>query len=284
MVVLRAIGRFFCRIGRWIRDTAWVQPLLIVGGIFAIIFCIKPISNAVSGWFKGGNEANEFYTTFKVSLENADKNNGESEADKLISRIEKNEIGKDEKFFLSFVKEDCENCKACYEGFETLRSEWNTGSFKNMVDGSKGYKMYTIYIDQTNSDGELLIDDLLLHHSTFFDQLNSGFMEECDSESYYYYRNMIASNKETFKTQLQAIADTIGAKEEEEAEGFVAPTTYLIDGTANGLAHSVASYPVTACMFNYTIDAEGSSEYNKAYFVRDCWNYDGMFSKNYERK
>ena len=41
MVVLRAIGNFFARIGRWIRDTAWVQPLLIVGGIFAIIFSMQ---------------------------------------------------------------------------------------------------------------------------------------------------------------------------------------------------------------------------------------------------
>ena len=120
MIILRAIGRFFARIGRWIRDTAWVQPLLIVGGIFAIIFCIKPISNAVSGWFQSGNEAVEFYKSYKVSML---KNNAvkDSDADKLISRIEKGEIGKDEKFFLSFVKEDCENCKSCYEGFVKRR-------------------------------------------------------------------------------------------------------------------------------------------------------------------
>ena len=40
MVVLRAIGGFFARIGRWIKETAWIQPLLIVGAIFAVIFAI----------------------------------------------------------------------------------------------------------------------------------------------------------------------------------------------------------------------------------------------------
>ena len=59
MKVLRAIGRFFARIGRWIRDTAWIQPLLIVGGIFGIIFSIPYITNWVKSWFAEGNAATD---------------------------------------------------------------------------------------------------------------------------------------------------------------------------------------------------------------------------------
>ena len=51
MVVLRAIGGFFARIGRWIKETAWIQPLLIVGAIFAVIFSIPHIIKGVSSWF-----------------------------------------------------------------------------------------------------------------------------------------------------------------------------------------------------------------------------------------
>ena len=37
MIILKAIGAFFVKIWRWIKDTAWVQPLLIVGAIFAAL-------------------------------------------------------------------------------------------------------------------------------------------------------------------------------------------------------------------------------------------------------
>ena len=68
MVVLRAIGRFFARIGRWIRDTAWVQPLLIVGGIFAIIFSVPYITSWVKTWGTTTSESEKFYQNTKLSL------------------------------------------------------------------------------------------------------------------------------------------------------------------------------------------------------------------------
>ena len=46
MKVLSAIGGFFARIGRWIKETAWIQPLLIVGAIFAVIFAIPHVRSA----------------------------------------------------------------------------------------------------------------------------------------------------------------------------------------------------------------------------------------------
>ena len=49
MKILRAIGAFFAKIGRWIANTAWVQPLLIVGGIFGIIFSIPYIKKGIEG-------------------------------------------------------------------------------------------------------------------------------------------------------------------------------------------------------------------------------------------
>ena len=49
MKILRAIGGFFAKIGRWIASTAWIQPLLIVGGIFGIIFSIPYIKKGIEG-------------------------------------------------------------------------------------------------------------------------------------------------------------------------------------------------------------------------------------------
>lgn len=54
------IGNFFVKIGlgikkgffaviNWIKNTAWIQPLLIVGVIFGVILSIKPVTNWISG-------------------------------------------------------------------------------------------------------------------------------------------------------------------------------------------------------------------------------------------
>ena len=68
MIVLRAIGAFFARIWRWIRETAWVQPLLIVGIIFGIMFSIKPIYNAIKNAKEKAESAETYYREYQVSL------------------------------------------------------------------------------------------------------------------------------------------------------------------------------------------------------------------------
>ena len=68
MKVLRVIGGFFARIGRWIRDTAWVQPLLIVGGIFGIIFSIIPIKDGIEKLMEEGDPTEKYYKKLYFQL------------------------------------------------------------------------------------------------------------------------------------------------------------------------------------------------------------------------
>ena len=94
MKVLRAIGAFFARIGRWIKETAWIQPLLIVGAIFAVIFAIPHIIDGVKGWFDESDAANKYFAKYQLSLENADvipegKHTGTSEVDTFFTSLEK---------------------------------------------------------------------------------------------------------------------------------------------------------------------------------------------------
>ena len=107
MAILRAIGRFFAKIGRWIRDTAWVQPLLIVGAIFGLIFSIPQIVKGIQGISKNQGEAYvRWYTNYSLSLTNAENN--KSKVDQLFENIKSGDA-KDtvaEKFFLTFVKKD----------------------------------------------------------------------------------------------------------------------------------------------------------------------------------
>ena len=63
--IFKAIGGFFKKIWEWIRQTAWVQPLLIVGIIFGLIFSINPIINAIQSAVNASNDG-EFYYNHRV--------------------------------------------------------------------------------------------------------------------------------------------------------------------------------------------------------------------------
>ena len=169
MAVLRAIGRFFARIGRWIKETAWIQPLLIVGGIFAIIFSIPYLTKWVKSWVKDESASEKYYTSKKLSLSNAEKGTSEVDvmfdyltafADHDTAGIEKGEKKFGKKFFLTIVQESCSACEDRYEAFQTLENNWGKGSFAtdgyNGLDGS--FKLYTIYADTTNDDGDNLFE------------------------------------------------------------------------------------------------------------------------------
>ena len=39
----------FVKIWDWIKETAWIQPLLIVGIVFGIIFSISPLVSWIQG-------------------------------------------------------------------------------------------------------------------------------------------------------------------------------------------------------------------------------------------
>ena len=47
MKFLKILDTPFVKLWGWIKDTAWVQPLLIVGCIFGVIFSIPYISKGI---------------------------------------------------------------------------------------------------------------------------------------------------------------------------------------------------------------------------------------------
>ena len=143
MAVLRAIGRFFARIGRWIKETAWIQPLLIVGGIFAIIFSIPYLTKWVKSWFEDETASQKYYSSKKISLEKSDKH--ESDVDVLFDYMtafsnldeEGQKTGQakfGKKFFVTLVQENCADCDSRYGAFKTLEENWGKGSFEELKD------------------------------------------------------------------------------------------------------------------------------------------------------
>ena len=285
MVVFRAIGRFFVRIGRWIKDTAWIQPLLIVGGIFAIIFSIPHLTKWVKSWVKDESAAEKYYSGKKLSLKNADKDNG-SEVDELFDYLTEfsetktaSEAGKKkfgEKFFLAIVQENCTACQDRYGGFKTLENNWGKGeSFS--LDGEDGlgnepFKLHTIYADTKNDDGDNLFEKVYDRAEVlnFFETTISAM--EGDAYDHPYYINGKESGYETNLKNLK------------EREEITTPAIFLIDLTSEGNAGWRSDYGVREVLFTFD-GTDGTDDYAKARTLRNAWTNNpsigNVFSEEY---
>lgn len=271
MKILRAIGHFFAKIGRWIASTAWVQPLLIVGGIFAIIFSIPYIKRGFENLFaKEDNTEYSWYQAQALSLEE----NGQ--ADRLLGYLENygsdsHKKIKDEfkvtKFIISFVKQDCTNCKDAYEGYV------------NAIDSGyvQGFKMFTILVDKMDDAGkEYLAKPIYAKHTGLFEELVE-YYGECDDEDYPLYRNLNTKNKSSVVSSMKTKSSKLDAASTSD-EGLDTPLTMVVDLEKFDKGYYGCN-GITQLIYNY-IDFDFYDTINaatKGMVVRDLWNYEGIF-------
>lgn len=261
MKILKAIGGVFVKIWRWIKNTAWVQPLLIVGTIFGVIFLIPTISNGIRNLIDSSNSADTFYRSFKKSMEGGVK----SDADRLLLNYRdykdsKADIpDKEKKFFLMFTASGNEDAKNLKEGFEILRNNWR-GNYKP-VDGLD-FNFYTIYTDETTTETKKF-------NSAFsqFIEREIWFLDEAsqagkDSE----YRTVLGSESDNYVKSLDSLADP-------DPENFKTPTLILVDW-------SNIVTPDKEGITEVVFDVKGSNGWEKAETLLDCWNHTGDFSIN----
>lgn len=259
MVILTAIGAFFSRIWKWIKETAWVQPLLIVGIIFGIIFSIRPIVDSITKLQEDLSSSETYYHNFQKSLVNG----GDSEADKLTRAVfevmdtadntKREEAAKayGEKFFLVYVSESCAVCKDVRGGFETL-----SNNFNSYIDSDKvadGFKLYTIFADEKTSDDTTKETAFV----RYMDR-NEEFFETSASIGYgtdYYMNSKITDG------DLQNVESC-------DPDNFLTPTIFLVD-----LTDKVENPGVTEIMFGVT----GENDAKKAELLADCWQHKGDF-------
>ncbi len=82
--ILNAIKKFFLSIINWVKQTAWVQPLLIVGAIFGLIMSIKPVSNFI-GEITTATKESKFYDYRTCDLETIEsKIDGTKDSNKVL--------------------------------------------------------------------------------------------------------------------------------------------------------------------------------------------------------
>lgn len=292
MKILKAIGSFFERIWRWIKETAWIQPLLIVGVIFALIFSIPYFTSWISSLGVGSSN---YYTAFKQTLEGErDSNSSESssQADAITYNIAENSNFDGDnswtmndytadyakygyKFFLVYVSEDCANCETIQEGFEALEDNWGTlykpTATQRTADGEavvEPFKIYTIFTDESSSnDDEDIMDDktafqrYLNIHSDFFESSGQRFLDYTP-----YKRN--ASVSETNYNYWSEV----------DPDNFTVPTIVLVDYTYQAtrlLRSGDETSPIVGRQgaSEIAFGISGDTKYDRAEVLLNMWNH-----------
>ena len=274
MKVLSAIGRFFARIGRWIKETAWIQPLLIVGAIFAIIFAIPHIINGVKGWFSSSDSTNAFFAQYRLSLNNADNikdgaSVGSSDVDKFLTYVEDGErdqvtkmVGA-ERFFVAFIQKESGSAKELYEGIKEFRDNFNRN---DEFLGLKGkFKLITIYTDTTNDDDENLFDMVWVNHYNLFETMSDGN---------YLPLTPYAINVDYGTSKYEK---NFSASESEDKCPMDTPLMMYFDYTEDNWFDEADQKVLGLSDVLFSVD--GNSKLEKAYLLRDCWSHADKFAE-----
>ena len=275
MKILSAIGGFFARIGRWIKETAWIQPLLIVGAIFAVIFAIPHIIDGVKGWFDESDAANKYFAKYQLSLKNGDvvpegKYTGTSKVDELFGYLEDGEVDKikstyGEKFFVAVVEEDSSSCKDLYGGLKMFQEKFNKNAEFNGLEGK--FKLHTIYKDaiSTVDDETKLFDTVWSHHYELFEDFaTTGYLENTWYAQYKSYGN--DQYQKSFVGNSESSSCPISA-----------PLLMFFDYTDANLIKPENQRIKGLSDVIFTLD--GSSELEKARTLKNCWSHSDIFNK-----
>ncbi len=307
MIILKAIGNFFARIWRWIKETAWVQPLLIVGLIFSVIFSIPHINSWVENF--SIEKANNYYTGFKLRLEGEKTTNMDkpvTEADKITQFIydvsnltDSNDhqkyasyedykagvsallerdfgTGKDfaamtkkygEKFILMYVAEDCTACNSARPGFEELQKRWNS-TYKS--DDGRPFKLHTIYTDDESSN-----DNKDPNGYTAFERYLTNYGTFFNLAYDRFENSRLPYRSNITDEQLLCFGDA-GLSTDDHA--FQTPTILLVDVSKEAFEMDYSRPGASELMFG--VGSSGDYKAEKARVLLNMWNHTSADSRN----
>ncbi len=286
MIVLKAIGAFFVKVWRWIKETAWVQPLLIVGAIFAVIFSIPYITEWVNSW--GYGTPGTFFNSKKQSLEGqvaSGEDGADSKADIIINdvwentqhayngewdKIDSKAFG--DKFFLVFTGDDCSGCTSAEEGFDALDDEWGDILVPEDYSTHKSLTFYTINTSETSSNDEDYEEPAGYNDKAFYRFLDKHL--SFFNETGYVLENApYKNNKSVGDTSYENYSTP-------KFSDFTVPTILLVDYTK--AAEDQNRGGVCEVLFGVS----GSTKLDKARELLNMWNHttsrtDNPFGANY---
>lgn len=311
MNILKAIGARLTKLWRWIRETAWVQPLLIVGAIFAVIFSIPKFT----AWFSamgGAGSSSTYFSSYKITLEGEGaKENGvtiDTEADRLTRSLfdtsfvsktdyptyeaykaalndrtegsigETNPLGFGEKYFVVYL--DSNSGESLSEGFKTLQENWN-GRFQTVEYGTDNvlpFRLKTIFTDETSSnDDDFEVESEKVAFNRYLEKWSGALPGGAD-----FFSQAGGRLEETPYKYNASIAESY-YQHITEATNIDSPTIFLVDFSE--AAYDLGRPGVSEAAFS----VDGSTAYDKANFLLDMWNHTkendttNKFSKDYQK-
>jgi len=259
---MKPIGLFFGKIfgglWNWIKETAWVQPLLIVGSIFAIIFSIPTITEWVNGIADSINSPESYYRSFEKKLEGEE----DSDAQKLIDAMMDNSDEFGEKFMVLFVQVNCQFCKdaqpALKELVENTSRYYGTQESDSISEVTKEqfgtFKFYTIFTDESYDFPE----DTTTTPFERFLQRNTDFLE----------RTADVARNSPYKVNNQLTDVQIDTLESAESNSIPTPTVIMYDLSSNSPEEGISEL---------LISVPGANFYDKAVTLSDAWMHRNLF-------
>lgn len=259
---MKAIGSFFGKIfgglWNWIKETAWVQPLLIVGTIFAIIFSIPAITEWVNSVAESFNSPESYYRNFQKKLEGEEN----SDAQKLIDAMMENSDEYGEKFMVAFVQVNCQFCKDVQPAFKELVENtsryYGTQEIDSIVPVTSAefgtFKFYTIFTDEAYDFPE---DSTTTPFERFL-QRNTEFLE----------RTAEVARNSPYKVNNQLTDSQIENLEGAEANAIPTPTVIMYDLSENSPEEGISEL---------LISVPGANFFDKAMTLSDAWMHRNLF-------
>ena len=276
MNILKSINAGFTKLWRWIKETAWVQPLLIVGGIFAIIFSISKFNSWFSVMAVGTNSG--YFTSYRLSLENEGKEDYETATDKLAATINDFSFGEYEdyaslkaaldkenvistygvKYYLIFVEQECAGCTNAEDAFYRLSNNWNTPTFK--IEDGNSFRMHAIFADESSTND---IDYALAEDQAAFNRFVKKF-DDRDLWARAGGKLEVAPYKENKGISETKYEHLVNA----EYDNWETPSIFLVDWTE--AAFNAGRFGISEVLFGFTT---GTSDFERATLLENMWNH-----------
>lgn len=275
MEILKKIATPFIAIWRWIKETAWVQPLLIVGIIFGLIFSIPGITRGIQHAIEVNNDGLDYYKTVQLSLQGA--KDGTSAVDLFFESYEKAQSFVDgdqtnkqdyenfkdkygEKFFLVFAQSNCDYCEKISDALEELQHGWD--SKYHLADDSD-YKCWSIVCNQDMKNNAKYYTDkkpfeyILNDHSSFFEQMQAYGTRNT------YYNNLEEEQKTTLKGYVNNFLNNVS--------DVHVPCVVLFDLTGKATNNGANWNYLVSTVFFEVPGKYDTNEITRAQFLSYAW-------------
>lgn len=244
--IILFFSRLFGGIWNWIKETAWVQPLLIVSFIFSIIFSIPTISSWIQDIADDLTSPEAYYRNFQVSL----RNDEGSEAQKLVdAMMDDAPYQNNEKFLLVFVDSTCSACKTLQPAIKLLVE--NTRQYYN-PDNFESFKVYTIFRDEEFENTASSINA-----KTPFER----FLDRNDEFLTRLYEVGFLESDYAFNTNVPETGN--------DYESFIAPTPSVPTPTV--VLYDITENSVRTGIRDVIIGVPGSDSQSRAELISDMW-------------